>query len=126
MPVITQTRERYVRSARLRANADGGATLWAIAWEGELERVLAWELDAEGAVQGEPREAQRAPAIPDIVLADTGDAAPVEDPGADDEAHHDGWTVRVTREAGESRVIVGRPGAGDATVVAWRARGFAA
>lgn len=124
MPLIPQQRERYVRSARLRARPDGGATLWAIAWEGDLERVLAWELDAEGAPAGEPREVVRAPAVPDLVLPDSGDPSTTDDPAADDEARAAEVLVAVRREGGASRVEL--VASDHAPVVVWRARGFAA
>src|SRR5687767_5130761 len=101
MPLIAQTRERYVRSARLRARDGGGATLWAIAWEGPyeggVERVLAWDLDAEGAPEGDPREVERARAIPDIVLQDTGEAYATDVPNTEDEAREGDWIAHIAR-----------------------------
>ena len=50
MPIIEQTPERYLRSPRLEPAADGGALLHLLAWEGDQECILRFNLSAEGEV----------------------------------------------------------------------------
>src|SRR5687767_661937 len=119
MGVIEQARERYLRTPRLVATADGGAVLHAIAWERDVERVLAWTLDAEGAVVGEPREVARAAAIPDYRV--TGEV--VDDPAVEDLAVADeGVSAHVAHDGAQSTVVLER---GGEVIKVWEARGFA-
>ena len=54
MPVVEQTPERYLRSPKLEAAADGGALLHVLAWAGDEEFILRFNLADNGSVQGEP------------------------------------------------------------------------
>ncbi|MGB8221320.1 MAG: hypothetical protein WCF10_01980, partial [Polyangiales bacterium] len=54
MPLLEQTRERYLRSPRLEPLADGGAFLHLLVWSGDEEHILRFNLADDGAVQGEP------------------------------------------------------------------------
>ena len=54
MPLIEQTPERYLRSPRLEPVADGGALLHVLAWTGEQECILRFEVTEEGIVEGGP------------------------------------------------------------------------
>ncbi len=121
MPLLAQTKDRYLRDPRLVAE-DGGITLYAIVWEGAGETLEAFALDEEG-VPGEPRVVARRDAIVALTRTD-GAPTPSDDPGEADRASAGGWSVRVVREDGMSRVLV-RSARGPEWL-AWSASGTAA
>ncbi len=108
---------RYLRAARLTVSK-GAVRLHAIAWEGAAERVLTFDLDAEGT----PRFAQAGTAAPAVVALDEQGRATSEQ--AESEARVEGACVRVSHEAGVASVTLHPAGA--PPVLVWRARGCAA
>ncbi|MEM7437425.1 MAG: CehA/McbA family metallohydrolase [Myxococcota bacterium] len=121
MPIIAQTRERYLRSPRLEAVAGGRALLYVLAWSGDEEFVLRFTLDADGSVEGEPVATDHASAI--MGWAPEG-PRPTADSRAELQGEHGGWRVSVSHEAGRSRVSVNPPSGGE--FVVWSATGIAA
>jgi hypothetical protein len=121
MPLIEQTRERYLRSPRLEAVAGGGALLHVLAWTGDEECVLRFNLNREGAAEGQPLASDHARAImgwaPDMLR-------PVNHPTAELEAQHQGWRA-IVRHSGARSTVVVVPPIGDEFVV-WTALGIAA
>ncbi|MEM7136605.1 MAG: CehA/McbA family metallohydrolase [Myxococcota bacterium] len=121
MPIIEQTRERYLRSPRLEAVAGGGALLYVLAWSGDEEFVLRFSLGQDGSVAGEPVATDHAPAI--MAWAPEG-PRPSGDSRAELQSEHGGWRVSVSHEGGRSRVLVNPPSGGE--FVVWSATGIAA
>jgi hypothetical protein len=120
MPLIEQTPERYLRSPRLEAVADGGALLHVLAWAGDEEYILRFSLADDGSGQGEPVATDHSAAImgwaPSVPL-------PTDDPRAELEAEHQGWRAEVRHEGPRSRVVVAPPSGGE--FVVWSAFGIA-
>lgn len=121
MPLIEQTRERYLRSPRLEASDDGGALLHVIAWMGEQECVLRFKVDADGVTSDEPFATDHAPAIMGWA---PGMVHPIDDPNAELMDDHQGWQVEVRHEGARSNVVVTSPTGRE--FVAWTAIGIAA
>ncbi len=121
MPIIEQTPERYLRSPRLEPAADGGAILHVLAWSGDEECVLRFELDDLGAVQGEPVATDHGPAI---MSWSPGEPRPSDDPRAELRAADLGWQVEVRHRGPRSMVTVAPPSGGEVDV--WSALGIAA
>ncbi len=101
--VVAQTRERYVRTPRLCARADGGATLYVLAWQHGAEALEAIVSDAPPSLVLERAELARS---------------------ADDVARHGGHVVEVRRDGARSHVVLRAPGLGE--VLVWSATGTAA
>lgn len=121
MALIEHRDDRYLRTPCLRP-AEAGATLHAIAWDGEGEALVAFEVDADGTA-GAPRELERRDAIVALTRTD-GPPRASDDPEEPDRAAADGWSVRVERADGESAVWARLP-SGDPVKV-WQAWGTAA
>ena len=121
MPIIEQTPERYLRSPRLEPAADGGALLHVLAWEGDQECILRFNLSAEGEVLGDPSATDHAAAI---MTWAPGMVHPVDDPGAELADAHQGWRVEVRHEGPRSSVAVVAPTGTE--FVVWTAFGMAA
>jgi hypothetical protein len=121
MFVIEQTRERYLRSPRLEAVADGGALLHVLAWTGDVECILRFQLTPEGSVEGEPAATDHGPAIMGWA---PGMVHPVNDPRAELEAEHQGWRATVRHDGPRSTLVVVTPAGRE--FVAWSAFGIAA
>ena len=120
MPLIEQTPERYLRNPRLEAAADGGALLHLFAWSGDQECILRYDLAADGSLRGEPVATDHGSAI---MAWAPGKPLPVDDPGAELEAEHQGWQAFVRHEGPRSKVVVSPPPGGE--FVAWTAFGIA-
>ncbi len=120
MPVLEQSRERYLRSPRL-VGRDGAATLYVIAWEPDGERLLAFAIGPDGS-PGEPTRGDRTDGI--AALTPTTPPRPSEDPADEDRASDGGWHVEVRREGYRSTVVAIAPDGPE--VVVWRAWGTAA
>jgi hypothetical protein len=121
MSLIEQTPERYLRSPRLEPAADGGALLHVLAWSGDEEFVLRFELDESGVVRGEPVATDHSAAIMGWA---PGVPRPSHDPGAELKAEHLGWRVEVRHRGPRSTVVAMPPSGGE--VVVWSAIGIAA
>ncbi len=122
MPLIAHSKERYLRTPHLVAGSQG-VTLYAIAWDGAREALLALALDEDGAPRGEPEVVEERAAV--LALARTdGPPAISDDPGEVDRASAGGWGALVEREGGVSRVIARHPRGARTRV--WEAHGTAA
>ncbi|MGB5547821.1 MAG: hypothetical protein WBM74_14705, partial [Polyangiales bacterium] len=121
MPLIEQTPKRYLRSPRLEPVADGGALLHVLAWSGDEECVLRFDLGDDGSVLGEAGATDHSPAI---MTWAPGVWHPVNDSRAELAAEHQGWRVEVRHEGPRSSVIVAPPSGGE--FVVWTAFGIAA
>ncbi|MBC7171522.1 MAG: hypothetical protein H5U40_03800, partial [Polyangiaceae bacterium] len=116
MALIAQTKERYLRSPRIEALADG-ARLWVVAWERDGERLLSFPLGADG----EPGEPTAGPLLRGIVALAPGSPPEPSDDAADElRAASRGAFVEVVHTGGVSEVWMSR-GGGDRILV-FRAR----
>ena len=121
MLLIEQTRERYLRSPRLEPVADGGAFLHVLAWSGDQEYVLRFNLKPDGSLHGDPVATEHADAI---MGWDPGTPRPTSDPTAELRGQSQGWRVEVRHEGPCSSIVAGPPSGGE--FVVWKARGIAA
>jgi hypothetical protein len=121
MTLIEQSQERYLRSPRLEASADGGALLSVLAWSGDEECILRFKLSRDGSVEGEPLATDHAPGIMGWA---PGAALPSDDPRSELRDEHQGWNVEVRHEGPRSSVVVVPPTGGE--FIAWTAFGIAA
>ena len=85
MPLIEQTPERYLRSPRLEPVAGGGALLHAIAWEGDQECIVRFDVADDGEVRSEAGATDHAPGI---MAWAPGVSHPITDPLAELAAEH--------------------------------------
>ena len=108
MPFIEQTPERYLRSPRLEPVADGGALLHVIAWSGDQECILRFNVAEDGSVHGDSVATDHGTAIMGWA---PGIPQPSDDPRAELQAEHQGWNVEVKYEGARSTVIVAPPSA---------------
>ena len=122
MPLIEQTAERYLRSPRLEATADGGALLHLIAWSGEEEFLLHYAVGSDGGVRGEPVATDHSASI--MGWSSSESPQPTREPGAELRAERGGWHVTIEHERAWSRVVVTPPSGGRFEV--WEAVGIAA
>ena len=120
MPLLEQTKVRYLRTPRLSPAEGGGATLHLIAWTPEGEHLLHVDCDAEGETLGERAEAPRE-AI--AGLTSEHPPRPTDDPRDDARAQAAGWGVEVRWHEGRSSVWVTPPSAEPLRV--WEALGTA-
>ncbi len=119
---IAHTHERYLRSARL-VRTEHAVTLYAIASLADRsEQLLAWSLDAAGALSGEPALIAHEPHIMGLLRQD----AVALDLHAEHEqrATSSGWTVACYQADGVGHVEVTTEQG--LRVVIWRAHGMAA
>ncbi|MFW2388884.1 MAG: CehA/McbA family metallohydrolase [Polyangiales bacterium] len=121
MSLIDQTPERYLRSPRLEPVSGGGALLHVIAWEGEQECIVRFEVGDDGSVGAEAGSTDHAPGI---MAWAPGVSHPIDDPLSELAAEHQGWRVEVRHEESRSNVVVAPPSGGE--FVAWTAHGIAA
>lgn len=118
MVVLAQRPERYLHCPRLVSSAGGGATLLAIAWGADGERVLQIQVGPDGQLGGE----QLTPPRDSIVTLTRGDdVAVTDDARAEQEETRAGHRVWVEHEAGVGSVWLSRPSG--AQVLVFRARG---
>ncbi|HEX6241756.1 MAG TPA: CehA/McbA family metallohydrolase [Polyangiales bacterium] len=121
MPRLAQAQERYLHSPRLVSDVEGGATLYAIAWQGAEERTLRWSVAPDGALG----EAQEGPARPYIVALGRGSVvSEIDHVRAELEEQRDGYRVWVEHREGLVSVKLARAN-GDDEVLVFRARGSA-
>lgn len=118
MPLIAQRPDRYLRAPRLVANDRGGATLTAIAWEPGRERLIAFELNADGEVLSETACGE---STPQVVAIDPRDGQPTDDASVDHLAACGRWRAQVDHDCGVSRVIASLPSGQSVTVFEARA-----
>src|SRR5512139_4022954 len=121
MSLVEQTRDRYLRSPRLVATPDGGATLHALAWCDGGERWLRFPVDSVG-VAGAPDEGPLERAIADLTHAVPPE--PTSDPTEEDRIGRGGWTAEIVRSGGVSTVWVTSPSGAETRL--WEAVGSAA
>jgi hypothetical protein len=121
MPRLPQAPERYLHSPRLVSHEGGGATLLAIAWQGQEERIVRWAVAPDGALGPEQADA---PSGPIVALSRGAQARTLEGVEAELEEQRAGHRVWVEHVDGVVSVKLARPG--DAReVLVFRARGSA-
>ena len=121
MPLIAHTKDRYLRTPHLARDGER-VVLYAIVWRGEVEALVALELDDSGAPRSERTLAEGAALL--ALTRNDGVPAVSDDPGEVDRARAGGWSAWIEREEGASRVWAHPPG-GDRILV-WAAHGTAA
>jgi hypothetical protein len=110
MPLIAQSKERYLRSPRLEAldrpQGETVARLWAIAWERFGERLVAFPLRADG----EPDAPASGPLTPGIVALSPSTPPSAADASAELRAESESASVTVHHVGGDSEVRLERGG----------------
>lgn len=121
MPLIAQSRERYLRTPRMTAHWQGGATLHAIAWVPEGERIVAYAIDRCGCPEGPTAEG---PLYEQIVAVDQQTPMrPTYDVFEELRARDGDACVEIQQDAGVSEV---RLRSGEHSRLVARLRGAAA
>jgi hypothetical protein len=121
MSCLAHTKQRYLHSPRLVPQPDGGATLYAIGWEGAEERVLCWRVAPDGTL-GEAEAGETRPYI--VALTRGAEAREIDHVRAELEEERDGCRVWVEHSDGVASVRLSRSD-GSAEVLVFRARGSA-
>ena len=119
--LIEQSKARYLRTPRLR-RTDSGAELCVIAWQGQQEHLLFFDVDLSGQVTGETRETEGRESI---VCLEHGLWPPAisEDINSEDRCSQQDWSVRISRSAYQSSVWL-KKGQGKEILV-WQAEATA-
>jgi len=125
MALIEQRPDRYLRAPRLVSHADGGATLYVLAWTPEGERILACAVDCTGQSEGLVGEGPLYPEIP--TLTATIPPMPTADPRVEHEACVSSAKVHIDHEGARSTVWLTRgTGSEERRVKVWSAQAMAA
>jgi hypothetical protein len=107
MARIEHCKERYLHCPRLVARAEGGATLHAIAWEGDSERIWSMDISEDGSFGVARTSTEKAARIVTLTRGDY--ANPTDDDEAEQRESRAGFTASVQYDQGVSTVWLETP-----------------
>jgi hypothetical protein len=120
--LLAQTKERYLRTPILRSTPSG-ARLTAVAWSGQAESLLEWNLDKHGLVLSQEQVVWQGDAVLALVAGSDG-PVPTLDISAERHGVSGEWSVGLEFGHGPARLTVVHPD--KKHTLAWQGFGVAA